>query len=93
MCVGLIVNEAVTNSAKHAFEGGSGTVAVRLIAGVGRGEARLSISDNGKGMDPSRPAGAGTRLIRSLAGQIGGQVDQESSSAGTTTTLQFPVIT
>jgi hypothetical protein len=31
--------------------------------------------------------------IKSLAAQIGGQVEQESSKNGTTTTLQFPVIT
>jgi two-component system, sensor histidine kinase PdtaS len=68
-------------------------VTVRLVAGVGRGEARLSISDNGKGIDPSQPTGSGTRLIKSLAAQIGGQVEQESSKQGTTTTLQFPVIT
>jgi two-component system, sensor histidine kinase PdtaS len=91
--LGLVINEAVTNSAKHAFDGGIGTVAVRLVAGVGRGEARLSISDNGKGIDPTHPAGSGTRLIKSLAAQIGGQVEQESSKQGTTTTLQFPVIT
>jgi two-component system, sensor histidine kinase PdtaS len=91
--LGLVVNEAVTNSAKHAFDGGTGAVAVRLVAGVGRGEARLSISDNGKGIDPSHPAGSGTRLIKSLAAQIGGQVEQESSKQGTTTTLQFPIIT
>lgn len=93
MPLGLVVNEAVTNSAKHAFNGGTGTVTVRLTAGVGRGEARLSVSDNGKGIDPSRPVGSGTRLIRSLAAQIGGQVEQNSSERGTTTTLQFPVIT
>jgi two-component sensor histidine kinase len=91
--LGLVINEAVTNSAKHAFAGATGTVAVRLISGVGRGEARLSISDNGKGIDPSQPTGSGTRLIKSLAAQIGGQVEQESSKQGTTTTLQFPVIT
>ena len=91
--LGLVLNEAVTNSAKHAFDGRTGTVAVRLVAGVGRGEARLSISDNGKGIDSSQPTGSGTRLIKSLAAQIGGQVEQESSKQGTTTTLQFPIIT
>src|SRR5215207_5455623 len=44
------------------------------IIGRLRGEARLSISDNGKGIDSSQPTGSGTRLIKSLAAQIGGQV-------------------
>jgi two-component sensor histidine kinase len=91
--VGLIVNETITNSAKHAFGAEGGAITVRLITGVGLGEARLIVSDNGRGIDPSRPQGSGTRLITSLAAQVGGQVEQESSSNGTTTTVQFPIIT
>jgi two-component sensor histidine kinase len=91
--VGLIVNETITNSAKHAFSPEGGAVTVRLVTGVGVGEARLIVSDNGQGVDPSRPQGSGTRLIASLAAQVGGQVEQESSEKGTTTTVQFPIIT
>jgi hypothetical protein len=39
----------------------------------------------------TQPAGSRIRLIKSLAAQIGGQVEQESSEQGTTTTLLFPV--
>lgn len=91
--LGLILNEAVTNSVKHAFGDGGGLVTVRLMAGVGRGEARLVVSDNGRGIDPSRPKGSGTRLIQSLARQIGGSVEQKSSPEGTTTTVEFPIVT
>ncbi len=91
--LGLIVNEAIINSVKHAFGDNGGMITVRLMTGVGRGEARLIVSDNGRGIDPSQPAGSGTRLINSLAVQIGGQLGQESSKKGTTTTIQFPVIT
>jgi two-component sensor histidine kinase len=91
--LGLILNEAVTNSVKHAFGDGGGTVTVQLMAGVGRGEARLVVSDNGRGIDPSRPKGSGTRLIQSLASQIGGSVEQKSSPEGTTTTVEFPIVT
>jgi two-component system, sensor histidine kinase PdtaS len=91
--LGLVLNEAVTNSVKHAFGGGGGTISVRLTAGVGRGEARLSVSDNGRGIDPSRPRGSGLRLVQSLAMQIGGQVEQHSSERGTTISVQFPIIT
>ena len=90
--LGLILNEIATNSIKHAFgsEGG-GRITVRLVAGIGYGEARLSVADNGRGIEEHNPAGSGLRLIAALARQIGGTVDQDSSNQGTTTSLIFPV--
>jgi two-component sensor histidine kinase len=88
--VGLIVNELVTNSLKYAFddrEGGS--VIVELLAGGGAGRTVLSVSDNGRGFDPKKVSGNGLRLIRSLARQIAGQVEQETSPEGTTTRVIF----
>jgi two-component sensor histidine kinase len=91
--LGLIVNEAVTNSVKHAFGDNGGVVAVRLTGGVGRGEARLTVSDNGRGVDPAKPTGTGSRLIESLAAQIGGTIHRESSDKGTKLSVQFPIVT
>lgn len=45
--LGLILNEAVRNSIKHAFEEAGGRISVKLTAGVGYGEARLTVEDNG----------------------------------------------
>lgn len=90
--LGLILNEAIVNSAKHAFGPEGGRIAVRLINGIGRGEARLSVADNGKGIDPARPAGSGTRLMQSLVAQLGGTIEQDSSGQGTLTTVTFPVV-
>lgn len=90
--LGLIVNEAVTNSVKHAFGEGGGRVSVRLISGVGYGEARLTIADNGRGIQAPRPGGSGQKLIAALARQMGGEFAQESSDEGTTTTVTFPVV-
>jgi two-component system, sensor histidine kinase PdtaS len=92
--VGLILNEAATNSIKHAFGANGGTINVSLTGGVGYGEARLTVSDNGRGIGTrGKGGGSGIKLIASLARQIGGTVDQESSSQGTTTSLRFPIIT
>ncbi|GJD95874.1 sensor histidine kinase [Methylobacterium iners] len=93
--LGLCVNESVVNAVKHAFgaDDTSGRIMVRLTAGIGRGEARLTVADNGRGIDPERPKGSGTRLIQSLAAQIGGTVETASSDEGTTTTVEFPVVT
>ena len=91
--LGLIVNEAATNSVKHAFGEDGGRISVRLQAGVGYGEARLTVSDNGHGIENPRPGGSGLGLITSLARQIGGEVEQESSEHGTSISVTFPVIT
>jgi two-component sensor histidine kinase len=90
--IGLVVNEAITNSVKHAFGAGGGRISVRLSTGVGVGEARLSIVDNGRGIEAQKAGGSGLKLIASLARQIGGHLEQTSSSKGTTTTLIFPIL-
>jgi two-component sensor histidine kinase len=90
--LGLILNEIATNSIKHAFgPDGGGRITVKLIAGVGYGEARLSVADNGGGIKQHNPTGTGLKLIVALARQIGGTIDQESSNQGTRTWLTFPV--
>jgi two-component sensor histidine kinase len=97
--LGLILNEAVTNSIKHAFGEEGGRVSVGLKTGVGYGQARLSVTDNGKGMTASakvkkssRSGGSGLQLIGSLARQIGGDFEQESSPQGTSIIIEFPVV-
>ncbi|MBR1193858.1 GAF domain-containing protein [Bradyrhizobium sp. AUGA SZCCT0240] len=91
--VGLILNETAMNSIKHAFGPEGGRISVRLVGGIGYGEARLTVSDNGRGIQNFNENGSGLKLIASLARQIGGAVDQESSDRGTTTSLTFPLMT
>jgi two-component sensor histidine kinase len=91
--VGLILNETAMNSIKHAFGAEGGRIKVTLVGGIGFGEARLTMADNGRGIQNPNENGSGLKLISSLARQIGGTVDQSSSGSGTTTTLTFPLIT
>jgi two-component sensor histidine kinase len=86
--IGLIMNELLTNSIKHAFGPKGGSIRVDLHASA-QGLARLIVSDNGKGLGSHAGAGSGLRLIRSLADQLRGEIVQNSSSAGVTTTLSF----
>jgi two-component system, sensor histidine kinase PdtaS len=90
--VGLILNETAMNSIKHAFGPEGGTIKVTLVGGIGYGEARLTVSDNGSGFRNPNEHGSGLKLIASLARQIGGTVQQEADN-GTTTTLTFPLMT
>ena len=90
--LGLILNELVTNSVKHAFGDGGGVITVRLETGVGRGEARLTVSDDGRGMQEAQPSSSGLKLIQALARQIGGVLETASSGEGVTTSVTFPII-
>lgn len=90
--LGLLVNELVTNAAKHAFaDRASGTILVRYIEDV-RGGATLVVADDGRGMGEARPAdggGVGTRIVRSLVSQLKATMEVQGD-AGTRITLVIP---
>jgi chemotaxis protein methyltransferase CheR len=85
--IGLIVNELVTNAVKYGFPGeAEGTVMVTLKRVPG--ELRLTVADDGQGLDPRRAdSGLGRRLVDGFAQQLGGQVERKSDSRGTTVHL------
>ncbi len=86
--IGLIVNEFLTNSFKHAFGAGGGTLSIRL--GHRDGEATLVLADDGPGMPAEPKAGLGLKLIELLSRQIAAEVAWDRS-AGTRLTLQLPM--
>ena len=76
VAVGLIVNELVTNAAKHAFaDGGAGQIRVafdRSAHGY-----RLTVEDDGKGLPPdfaTRRQGLGRGLVEAFTRQAGGSL-------------------
>ena len=88
--IGLIVNELVANSVKHAFDKDGGIINVVLRVDETIGEMTLSVSDNGRGMGPAREGAFGLRLIESLVGQLGGRRTTPELLKGTATTLSIP---
>lgn len=77
--LGMIVNELVTNAAKHAYPNGAGPVRVSCAAVDGC--LRIVVSDDGVGLPAeglvhqgSRSKGLGARLIDALAQQVGARV-------------------
>ena len=88
--MGLIVNELVTNALKYAFPSDT-TGTITVVLKRTSGELRLTVADNGKGVDVRRAdSGLGGRLVEGFAGQLGGRIERESSSQGTTVRLILP---
>jgi two-component sensor histidine kinase len=90
--IGLIANEFVTNSLKHAFGDKGGTISVTVAKIEGR--LRLCLRDNGKGLPSAGSAaspdsGTGLNLIEALANQVGSQAVWSSSEAGTMVCLDL----
>jgi PAS domain S-box-containing protein len=89
--LGLVANELVTNSLKHAFrDSNSGTVTVNL---TGSGErVALTVSDNGRGLpagfDPRTTETLGMRLVTALVEQLNGTIELHDDG-GTTFTVSF----
>lgn len=88
---GLIINELVTNSIKHAFPGGtSGEITIEMEQD--QDDYHLKISDNGVGLPPdldiNKSSTLGLLLVNSLVGQLEGsmEVDREQ---GTTYHIVF----
>ena len=74
--LGLIINEFVTNSCKHAFNGAGGMINIE-VACLAECRAVLQLSDNGVGLPVERKAPGnrqGMGLIGILSRQIGGEV-------------------
>jgi PAS domain S-box-containing protein len=89
--LGLILNEIVTNSVKHAFADGRGGT-IRLVAGRDGDQATIDIKDDGCGIDPvnAPPDGLGRVLITRLARQLNATVTWLDGKPGTRIQLTFP---
>lgn len=97
VAVGLIVNELVTNAAKHAYPEGQedGVVRVTLRSQTEAAEVTLTVSDEGSGPASSEADrhGQGLSLVRLLARQLGGEVEAGEPAQGTEVILRFPLVT
>jgi PAS domain S-box-containing protein len=74
--LGLIVNELVTNSVKHAFPQSEGTIIIKLKSLDEQME--LTIADNGiglsKDLDLEKTETLGIKIVNSLVNQIDGKI-------------------
>lgn len=92
--LGLIINELVTNSMKHAFNMAlSPRISIELSSLPGRA-LRFSYKDNGsglpEGLDPANPKGMGLLVVNVLAAQIEGSINYNKNGGGMGVTIEMP---
>ena len=80
---GLILNELISNSLKHAFPGGAAGrihIGLRTVAE----QVEITIADNGPGLpedfDQDRDANLGLQLVETLIGQLDGRIERRRPS-------------
>src|SRR6201997_2796717 len=95
--LGLLINELVTNSAKHAYPDGSGEI---QVLGERRGaDLHVEVFDRGIGLpkdfDIDEPrASLGSKVVKSLIAQLGGRMAVASNTPkGVTVQLDIPLET
>ena len=87
--LGLIAEELIANALEHAFPGGrGGRVAVAFA--VEDGAWRLTVEDSGVGRAAASSRRGGLRLVRDLAGEVGGRLRIARLVGGTRCTVVGP---
>ncbi|HXO74171.1 MAG TPA: sensor histidine kinase, partial [Puia sp.] len=91
--IGLILNEAITNSIKYAFQKEGGAICISLLA-TGPNRLELTISDNGIGLpedfDTRSIRSLGMKMIRMLTKQLDGKI-MITGNPGVKIVVQFPL--
>jgi two-component sensor histidine kinase len=95
VALGLLVNELVTNSIKHAFiDGKTGTISITLEENAGT-QVELTVKDDGnglpRGIDLVNGGSLGGQIMHSLAVQLGGELLWIEQQQGTAARLAFPM--
>jgi two-component sensor histidine kinase len=81
----LIVGEVVTNSLKHAFEGGASERIGVTVRRLNPREIEIEVRDDGAGFPEGQAAGRGglgSRLIQALTEQLRGTATEANDHGG-----------
>jgi two-component sensor histidine kinase len=90
--LGIITTELVTNAYKYAYpENRMGEI--RIILTTEGGQGSLAVEDDGVGLNSQTPSGTGlgSKVIASMATNLGGELRFTAGTQGTRATLSFPL--
>lgn len=92
--LGLILNEAITNSIKYAFPAGMKGVITLTITQLSDAHYRFTVADNGVGLpaffEDRKTTSLGIKLMHGLSNEIGGRL-VVSSEKGTSVSVSFEI--
>ena len=95
MPLGLIINEWITNTYKHAYKNMQERPYLRIFIGYEDNQVKLKMNDNGIGIPMEiweNPKGSfGVKLVKILIKQIGG-TSRVTNTGGTTMELDIPYV-
>jgi light-regulated signal transduction histidine kinase (bacteriophytochrome) len=86
--VGLILTELIINAQKYAYDGGAGRIRVCLEEAPDA--FRMTVEDQGRG-GHAQGDGFGSLMIRSLVGQLGGDLVYSDAGPGVRAVLKAPI--
>ena len=91
--IGLLINEMITNSYKHAFNSSKdNTIKIQLVIKA-NDEGIIKYEDNGTGLRQdyrvANPHSMGMDLIDSFVDQLDGKLDLKSTTKGLAYTINF----
>lgn len=92
--IGVIVGELTTNAFKYAYPPGT---AGEIRISLRRAEpmrAELLVEDDGIGFDDSAPPagiGLGSKILRSMAANLHGEIVRNAAAKGTSISIRFPL--
>ena len=87
--LGLVLTELVINANKYAYAGAPGPLEIGLEQS--RNTLRLIVADQGGGKH-TQGAGFGTRMMKAMVGQLGGELDYQDNKPGLRAVVTAPIV-
>lgn len=89
--LGLVLTELMINANKYAYAGAAGPIDVCLEQD--REQLRLVVADRGRGRVDQGGSGFGTKMMKAMVAQLGGELHYRDNEPGLRAILTAPIMT